>query len=93
MWRIRYTLRRRPTIAVIDATGHTLIVRRLVRDHASLESTTSRSRPHRVRISRLRLARRPSMERESGRPCSAMTSRCGSPPTDVWTRRRTVAAR
>ena len=33
MWRIRYTLRRRPTIAVIDATGHTLIVRRLVREH------------------------------------------------------------
>jgi len=33
MWRIRYTLRRRPTIAVIDATGHTLIVRRLVRAH------------------------------------------------------------
>ena len=33
MWRIRYTLRRRPTIAVIDATGRALIVRRLVRDH------------------------------------------------------------
>ena len=33
MWRIRYTLRRRPTIAVIDATGQTPIVRRLVREH------------------------------------------------------------
>ena len=45
MWRIRYTLRRRPTIAVIDATGHTPIVRRLVRDHRQVPS-----RPHRVRI-------------------------------------------
>ena len=58
MWRIRYTLRRRPTIAVIDATGHTLIVRRLVREHARLlESITSRSRTQFVRISYARIAR------------------------------------
>ena len=33
MWRIRYTLRGRPTIAITHATGHTLIVRRLGREH------------------------------------------------------------
>ena len=61
MWRIRYTLRRRPTIAVIDATGHTLIVRRLVRehrpgarvDHIAFASTSSSHviRAHRARAS------------------------------------------
>jgi hypothetical protein len=46
MWRIRYTLLGRPTIAITDATGHTLIVRRLVRE-----------RRHRVRVDHIMFAR------------------------------------
>jgi hypothetical protein len=56
MWRIRYTLQGRPTIAITDATGHTLIVRRLVRERRHRARVDhimfTISRGHRVRVAR-----------------------------------------
>lgn len=57
MWRIRYTLRGRPTIAITHATGHALIVRRLERASRTVVPVDpirfAVSRGHRRRVAQL----------------------------------------